>query len=365
MSLRRTLAIAQKEFRHLMNDRRLLFLVLLSPAFLLLTLSYVFSFDVKWVTLAVMDLDKSPFSRRYLAYLTSDGELTVSAYPTDYLEIEALLKRGEVDVALIMPPHFGEEAMRGESPPLQALADGIDPISASQALGTLSARTLAFASGTTLGSPLEVRSRAWYNQGLKSLVSMVPGLLAVVSCVPALAVALAMAREKEMGTLERLIVTPLRGAEYITGKILAYVACGLVSVVLAFSIAAFWFRVPFRGSFPLFLILAADYFLASMGLSLLASHFVASQQTAFVIVLFLFFVPSFFVAGLILPVDTKSLSAQAIAYSLPTTHFIALCRDLFLKGVGLASLWRPASILAGMGSLSLALSTILFKKRLE
>jgi len=370
MSLRRTLAIARKEFRHIARDLRLLSLVTVSPAFLLLALAYVFSFDIRMVNLAVMDLDKSRLSRQYISTLTNDGDFRVAAYPGDYERLDSLLLRGDVDLALVIPPGFGAGALGGQHTPLQAVVDGVDPISASQAIGDLVARTRAFAlqlgptSSQASVAPLEIRSRAWYNPSLKSLISMVPGLMAVVLCVPALAVALAVTREKEMGTFEKLIVTPVSGLEYLLGKLVAYVASGLVSLLLTTLVAVFWFRVPLQGSFLLLLLLAVDYFVASMGLSLFVANFTSSQQTAFVIVLFLFFVPSFFVSGLILPVETRSWGAQITAYSLPTTHLITICRNLFLKGSEVGDLWQPIVALASQGSAAVALSVHLFKKRI-
>ncbi len=371
MSLRRTLAIARKEFRHIARDLRLLLLVTISPAFLLLTLAYVFSFDIKMVSLAVMDLDKSRLSRQYISTLTNDGDFRVVAYAADYEGLDSLLMRGDVDLALVIPPGFDDAALGGQRATLQAIADGADPIFTSQAIGDLAARTRDFAlqlrppSSQAFVAPLEIHSRAWYNPSLRSLISMVPGLMGVVLCVPALAVALAVTREKEMGTFEKLIVTPVLGLEYVLGKLAAYVSTGLVSLLLTTLVAVFWFRVPLQGSFLSLLLLAVDYFLASMGLSLFVANFTSSQQTAFVIVLFVFFVPSFFISGLILPVDTRSWGAQITAYSLPTTHFIAICRNLFLKGSKVGDLWQPILALASLGSTAITLSVLLFKKRIS
>jgi ABC-2 type transport system permease protein len=353
MPLTRTLAIAQKELHHIIRDPRLLFLVILSPAFLLIVLSYVFSFEVERVDLTVMDLDKSPLSRSYISTLTSDNEFHVVAYAPSYETLHRLILSGDADVALVIPHGFGS---------LQALVDGADPISARQTIGHLAARTTAFALSLSTSASLGVRSQAWYNPSLKSLVSMVPGLMAIVLCVPALAVALAMTREREWGTLEVLLTTPLRGWEYLVGKLTAYMATGLLSAMLTTLVAVFWFHVSLRGNLLLLLLLSLDYFLAAMGLSLFISNFTSSQQTAFIIVLFIFFVPSFFIAGLILPVDTESLFSQVAAYSLPATHFVTICRGIFLKGSSLPDLWFPAAILAAMGATAVGLSVLSFKK---
>jgi ABC-2 type transport system permease protein len=369
MSLRRWFAVVHKEFRHITRDPRTFFLVTISPAVLLFMLAYVFAFDVTHVVLGVMDLDRSALSRRYVSALTSDGELELRAYVDDYEEAEDALLRGELDAVLVIPPDFEEGAYSGSTTPLQAIVDGADPIVGGGALSSLASRTNAFALGLLLGGgraplgALDVRGRAWYNPDLKSLFSMVPGLMAVVLCMPALAVALALAREKEVGSFEALIATPLSRPEYLVGKLVPYVLSGLASVGLAWLVAVSWFRVPFRGDFPRFLLLAVDYLVASMGLSMLIASFAPNQQTTMLTVLMIFFVPSFFLSGLILPVNKENLGTLLASFSLPTTHFIIITRGVFLKGLGLADLWPPALSLGGIGSLTLVLSLLFTRKK--
>jgi ABC-type multidrug transport system permease subunit len=189
-------------------------------------------------------------------------------------------------------------------------------------------------------------------------------MLAIIMCMPALALTLALAREKETGSFEGLIATPVRGGEYLVGKLISYVLGGMVSLVLAWLVATQWFRVPFRGGFPDFLLLAAAYLFASMGVSVLVANFVRNQQTAMFLILMVFFIPSFFIAGLISPVSDVPI-ARAIAYALPTTHFIAISRGVFLKGLGVVALWRPASVLVGIGATTLAGSLALLKKKIS
>jgi len=367
MSIRRLLTVARKEFRHITRDLRTFFLVTVAPAFLLFILSYVFSFNVDRADIAVRDLDHTPLSRAFLASLTADGDLVVVAHVQREEEIEPLFARGIADLVLVIPHGFADAALGGGTAGVQCVADGADAVAARQAINLLSSRVDAFAAGlrpeSRINSSFEVRSQAWYNETLKSLTSMVPGIMAVILCMPALALALALTREKETGSFESIIATPVRGTEYLLGKLLAYEVSGMVSVVLAWLVATLWFRVPFRSSFPAFLILAADYMVASMGISLVAANFVRNQQTAMFLILMVFFVPSFFIAGLILPVADDPI-ARTIAYGLPTTHFITICRSVFLKGLGPLALWKPASVLLGMGVACQAVSLALFKKKL-
>jgi ABC-2 type transport system permease protein len=369
MSLRRTVAIVRKEILHIVRDPRNLFLVTVSPAFLLLLLSNIFSFDVKQFHLAALDLDQTSLSRRYLASLTSDQDVVLAATVRSYEEIEPLLVRGEIDVALIVPPGFADTVRGGETAQVQAIVDGTDPFAASQATGTLSARSGVFVASTGLpGSAsvnalVEVHSQAWYNAGLESLLSMVPGLLSIVLIMPTMAFALALTREKETSTLEGLVATPVLGSEYVLGKLLTYIAAGVVSAILALLVAVLWFQVPFRGNLLVYLLLAADYFLACMGAAVVIANFVKSQQTAMFIVLIVFVVPSFFLAGLITPVSSGALSSMLSSYALPSTHFVEISRTVFLKGLGLGHLLRPALMLLGMGLGALAIGLLKFRKK--
>jgi ABC-2 type transport system permease protein len=371
MSLRRTAAIARKEILHIVRDPRNLFLVTVSPAFLLFLLAYIFSFDVSQLSLAALDLDRTSLSRRYLADLTSDQDL-VLAYAVDrYEEILPLLKSGDADAGLVIPPGLAHAIHRGQPARVQAIVDGTDPFAGGQAVSSLAARSAVFVVGSGATGlapheePLEVRTQAWYNAGLESLLSMVPGLLAIVLIMPTLALALALTREKETSTLEGLMATPVSGLEYVTGKLLAYVASGLVSAVLALLVAVLWFKVPFRGGLGVYLLLSADYFLACMSATVVIANFVKSQQTAMFIVLIIFIVPSFFLAGLISPVSAESLGSVLTSYALPSTHFVEISRVVFLKGLGLVHLARPSLMLLGMGLGALALGLRLFRKKVS
>jgi ABC-2 type transport system permease protein len=369
MSPRRTVAIVRKEILHIIRDPKNLFLVTISPAFLLLLLANIFSFDVKQLHLAVLDLDHTFLSRRYLSSLTSDQDIVLAETVTRFEEIEPLLVRGEVDAALLIPPGFADTTQGVEPAQVQAIVDGTDPFASSQAIGTLGARSGVFVAGAGNPDPasgsamMEVRSQAWYNTGLESLLSMVPGLLAIVLIMPTMAFALALTREQETGTLEGLVATPVLGPEYVLGKLLAYIIAALVSAALALLVAVLWFQVPFRGSLAVYLLLAADYFFACMGAAVVIASLVKSQQTAMFIVLIVFIVPSFFLAGLITPVSSGSLGSMLSSYALPSTHFVEISRAVFLKGLGLDHLLRPAILLLVMGLGALAIGLLRFKKK--
>ncbi len=369
LNLSRLLAIAHKESRHIIRDRYILFLVVIAPAFLLLVLAYIFSFDADYFNLVVWDQDKSHLSRQYIADLTSDGTFVVT-YVEHAQEMDAWLQSGRAHVALIIPPGLTNAAQAYRPAPVQVIEDGVDTIAAHQALGQLRARTNLFAlslmpsvRGQT--APIEIRSRSLYNPSLKSLTSMVPGLIAIVLYMPALALALSLTREKELGSFEGLAATPLQGAEYLLGKLLTYTGFGLVSILPVTLVATLWFHVPFRGNLLTLLVLAICYFLASFGLSTIVANAVKSQQAVMLIMIMVFFVPSFFLAGLILPVEARSWGTRLAAYSLPVSHFIIICRGILLKGLGIPDLIPAALALLSIGGITLSLSLMLFRKWLD
>lgn len=368
-SPRRFRAILFKEFRHIVRDTRTLLLVTLAPAFLLLLLANIFAVESQEARFAVWDLDRSPYARRYLEALTADQDFTLEATLNSGEEIEPLLLAGRVDFVLVIPEGFGRALTIGQNAPVQAVFDATDAIRVPQVLGDLSLRSAAFSKavlleGRYLGSqPLELRSAVWYNPQRRAMVGMVPGLTSVVLSMPALAYGLALARERELGSFEGLITTPVQGTEYLLGKALGYVTLGMGSVFMAWLVAILWFQVPFRGSFPLYLLLSALYLSATIGLVTALSPILRTQQLAFFTVLTIFFIPAFFNAGLLVPVlDTgwERISSDIF----PATHFVEIARGIFVKALGVGELLRPIGILAFMATAGLLIAVTTFKKRL-
>ncbi len=367
MTLRRTLAIARKELHHIFRSPINLFLVTIAPAFLLLTLGYVFSLDVEHVKLAVFDDDRSELSRAYINHVTAGETFSVVAQPADYDTLDALLIAGKIDAGMVIPPDFSEQLLASRQATVQVLIDGSNSLVGSSVLQKLSAvSTEVLPKLLPLQAPpppFEVRGRAWYNPNLQSLVSMVPGLLAIVLTMPALALSLSLAREKELGTLEGLVATPMHGAEYLLGKMSAYLLVGIVGVLLSWAVAVRWFDVPFLGSLWLLVGLTAVYYFAAMGFSLVVSTWLKSQQTALFTVMMVFFVPSFFLTGLLFPIDRTKAGSRLSAMMLPATHYITIARGIFLKGTDITFLVFPVTALTVMGIVALLVSVAAFKKR--
>ncbi|MFQ6000970.1 MAG: ABC transporter permease [Anaerolineae bacterium] len=369
MKIRKTLSVMRKEIWHIVRDRRTFFLVTISPVFLLITFTYTLSAKIEHVPLAVMDYDRTPLSRQYLSELTSGKDLDLRFYASDYGEIERLLLQGEVRAAVIIPPDFMEETRALKGGQLQIIVDGTEPNTGNFALAHIASFTDYFATRILQQpleslAPIDLRIRTWYNPSLKSTVGMVPALIALVLTLPAVSVSLAIAREKEQGTFEQLIATPLSRSELLVGKLTPYIASGLLDVVLCTLVGIFWFGVPFRGNFLLYLLLAADFFFASLSMGLLISTFVSSQQVAMIASLLIFLFPGFFMSGLFFPISSMPPLMKMEAYALPTTHFVIISRGLFVKGLGLGALWPYTLVLFFMGLLVLGLTILFFRKRL-
>jgi ABC-2 type transport system permease protein len=372
VSVKRLFAISRKEFHHLTRDPRMLLLVVVAPTFLLMMLAYVFAFDVDKFSVVVLDQDRTDLSRRYIADLSGDGTFEIAAYLERYDEIEPLLKAGRARAAIVIP-HGTTAQLQAQRPAeIQAVIDGVDSISGQQVVSQLEQRSRIFSlkllpAGNSVApiGMLDTRLIAWYNPSIKSLYSMVPGLIAVVLIMPALALALAFAREKELGSFEGLAATPIRGVEYIFGKLLTYLGFGMVSMVPIVIASLAWFRVPLRGTLIDLAVVTFCYFIATFGLALLVVNFVKSQQAAMLFMILVFFIPSFFLTGLILPLDTSSPVMVVISGLLPASHYVMLSRGVFLKGLDLAALSGPIGMLLIIGVVTLTLSLVVFRKRIS
>ncbi len=370
MSLHRLWAILRKEFRHIWRDKRTLFLVTLSPAIMLFTFAYLFAFEVQGVRLGVWDMDQTTLSRSLIASITSDGKFKRTETLANYDAVREAMMRGDIHLAIVIPPDFEAKLTAGELSPVQIVADGSDSVTASQTVSRFRQRAFDFnrqiaVDSANTGQQISVQTQAWYNRELNSTFSMVPGLLPIVLILPTLAIALAVTREKELGSFETLATTPIRAAEYLLGKLIPYIAFGLVSAGVAILLALIWFRVPLRGSLIDLVILTTLYLFASLGETLLIASFLTSQGTAMRVILLIFFIPSFFMAGVVLPIDTRSGIAQVASFFLPATQYVQMSRGVFLKEMGIPQLFFQAVYLVLLGAVPLTLSLLMFKKQVD
>jgi ABC-2 type transport system permease protein len=340
-------------------------------------MTYALAVDVKNVPIAVLDQDRTATSRAYIRQVASGPDLTMAHYASSLAEIDDLLVHNRIRAGVIIAPGFEDEVASLSSFPVQVIIDGTEPTSGGFAFTHILSRTNHYidhqlregltAKGVSPGSmemPIDLRVRAWYNPNLSAVRDVFPALIAVVLTTPAVSVSLAIAREKEHGSLEQLIASPLSKRELLVGKVLPYVIAGVIDVLLAAAVGWVWFRVPFQGSLPLLVIMSADFFLASLAMGLVISIYVNSQQAATVLAMLIFLFPGFFLSGIFFPLAAMPPEARLEAYSLPTTHFVSLMRGMFLKGLGLGYLWPNALALLVMGILFLGFGLLKFRKKL-
>jgi ABC-2 type transport system permease protein len=376
MSVSKVLSVTRKEIRHIVRDRMTLLLVTLSPVFFLVILAYSLSVSITNVGIAVLDQDRSQLSRDYISRLTTSGDLVIRQWLNRYDQASQVLERGQARAVVIIPPNFEQDMVAWRKSQLQVLVDGTDPNTAGHALTHVVARTEAFVARlspagevqegqtTSRSEVIDLRLRVWYNPTLDYNVGMVPALLAVVLGLPAMSVSLTIAREREWGTLEQLITTPVKRGELLVGKVIPYVVSGLVSAILCALVAVTWFDVPFRGSFAVYLLLAALFLFATQAIGLLVSVLANSQSVAVFASLLIFLFPGFFLSGIFIPLASMGPLMKMESLMMPTTHFVFISRGIFVKGLGLTGLWGYGAALVVMGLLFLGLTILLFKKRL-
>ncbi len=356
MNLLRTWAVIRKESRHILRDRRTFILVTISPVFLLLVMAYTFMVDIENVAVAVMDRDGTNLSRRYIAGLGGTGDVLVRYIADDYADLERWLMTSEAKAGIVIPPGFEGDLQAGREANIQVLVEGTDPNTANTAMVHVGGFTQQFAlevvsevaarAGVVVDeavlAPIELRQRTWYNPTLRVVIGFLPALIAMVLAMPAVTTTLALTREKEHGTLEQLIATPIRGTELLVGKLVPYILSGLLGVVSCAAVAVYWFGTPFKGSFVLYMVLSLAFLLGSLAIALVLSVFVKTQQAAQLGAMLIFFFPGFFLSGIFYPLVSMAPIMKMEAYMVPTTHYVMISRGIFLKGQGLEALWPYA-----------------------
>ncbi len=375
--IRKTWSMTKKELLHIIRSPGMLFLVTVSPALMLVLMSYALAVDIKSVPIVVMDKDLTPLSRAYVRQITSGPDLVLTGYADSLDEVDDLFANDEIRAAVIIQTGFEEQTRQLSGVPVQVLVDGSEPKAGGFAFQHILGHTNNFVeelaydtiraqggSASLLEYPIDLRLRVWYNPGLRAVDDVVPALIAVILGLPAISMSTAIAREKEHGSLEQLIASPLSKFELLAGKVMPYIIIGVLDIFLSLAVAKILFNVQFRGSLLLLLILSIDYFIANLALGLLISVYSRTQQTAMMIALLLLLFPGFFLSGIFFPLIAMPPEARMEANMLPVTQFVGIMRGLFLKGVGLEVLWGGALTLLIFG-LAFGLFGILrFRKKL-
>ena len=368
--------IIVKEFLQIRRDRRMLVLSLMAPILQLVLLGYAATTDIRLLPMVVYDQDRSSEGRELVAQFTNSGYFELQGYAESSAEADRAIAEGKAWVALVIPPTYSGRLLARETAVVQLVVDGSDANSAAIGLGyasqivarhsqSIAATILEEIPRFTLPGRVAAEARVWYNPDLKSRNFMIPGVVALVLMIITMTLtSIGIVKEREAGTMEQLLVTPIRPHELIIGKLLPFVIIAAVDVTLVLTVARVWFEVPMRGSIALLSALSGLFVLTTLGLGLFVSTISKTQQQAMMTAQFFIFMPFLFLSGFTFPIENMPEAVQYVTYLIPLRYFITIIRGIFLKGVGIAELWPEALALAAFGAGILALSVARFRKRL-
>ena len=365
-----------KEFIQVLRDPRMKGVLFVMPVVQLVVFGYAVTTDVRNVRTAVYDLDNSVASRELISRFASTGYFNIVEYVGTEERTRELLDRGQAQIILRMNKGFEDDLRAGRTAQLQVLADGTDSNTAGIALN-YSAKIVAEYSQSVLNSramrllgplrqPGQVRlqTRAWFNENLESRNFYLPGVIAIlVTLVTLLLTSMAVVREKEIGTMEQIMVTPIRPFEFILGKTVPFALISLVNVVLVTTVGVLWFDVPVRGSILRLLLATMLYLLTTLGVGLVISTISQTQQQA-MMGTFFFHMPSMLLSGFMFPIANMPVVVQWLTYLNPMRYYLVIIRGIFLKGVGFSVLWPQLLALAAIGAVTLTLAARRFRKTL-
>lgn len=372
----RLFSIIRKEFIQIFRDPRTLALIIVMPIIQLFLLGYAATTDVRNIPIAIWDQSRSPESRALLdAFLAADYfDFTYVVHSEE--DIQMLIEQGEVRGALIIPPDYSNRLVEGDAQ-VAMILDGSDATVGSTALSTarligqshsikvLGEQASRQGRATAVQPPLEVHTQVWYNPDLRSAYFMIPGVIGMVLYfITALLTASTIVRERERGTIEQLIVTPVRSWELVVGKIAPYVILGFFNIMEVLLIGYYWFNVPIRGDLGLIFATSGLLLLSSLGIGLFASTVANTQQEAFLTVMFTL-LPGIFLSGFLFPLEAMPRVLQLLSYAIPLRYYLVIIRSLLLKGVGLAALQTEIISLAVFGLLIMTAASLRFRKRLD
>ena len=376
MKLSRIKCMVVKELAQILRDRNLVRLLVAAPLIQLLVMGFAATTDIREIRLAVRDNDHSWHSRELFRSLGASGYFK-TFHATDSADNDGtLLVSGKAGLALIIPPKFGERILKRQTIPVQVLVDGSDSNFGVQGLGYLQKAIRLYIAGleersqSRAGySPLpsvSVESRVWYNPGLVSRVYMVPAIMALLLLVTTMLItSMALVKERENGTMEQLIVTPLRPGEIIVGKLLPFVLIGFIELTFAILVIRFIFLIHMRGSFVSLIVLSGLFLFTTLGLGLFISTLVKTQQQAMLIATFFVMMPFVLLSGFAFPIENMPALIQPLTALIPLKYYLLAVRGIYLKGQGWAEFWPQALALLAWGVGILAIAVANFRKRLD
>ena len=366
-----------KEFLQIRRDRKMIPVILVAPVVQILVFGFAVNTDVTDVPTVLVDQDRSAASRDLVSRFVESGYFELVGVEERAAGVDRWLVTGRAQLALVVSPGFGADLAAGRRAALQVVVDGSDAASANVALGYAGALARGFgaelqmqrlraAGGLARPGQVELVPRVFYNPDLKSRWFYVPAVLAMILMVMTMLLsAMGVVREKEIGTLEQIIVTPIRPWQLLVGKLAPFAIIGLFQMCVATAVTVFGFGVPLRGSFPLLLGLTMLFILSTLGLGLLVSTVVQNQQQAMMGATFSAMIPMVYLSGLIFPIENMPWAIQLVTYAIPLRYYAEIIRGVFLRGSGLRVLWPEALTLLLMGLAILTVASLRFRKRLD
>jgi ABC-2 type transport system permease protein len=366
-----------KEFLQLFRDPKLRRMVLLMPLVQVMVFGYAVTTDVRRVPTAVVDFDGSSFSRELLSRFSASGYFRFVSRTRDPDEASRLLDQGKAGAILRIDEGFAQDLRAGRTAALQVIVDGSDSNTAGIVLVYSERIAEEFSAQVLLGRQSRLRGtvparqgvelvpRAWFNENLTSRNFYVPGVIALIVMLITLTLSsMAVVREKEVGTIEQILVSPITSAEFILGKTLPFAFVGYADVLMIAGIGVLWFDVPIRGSLPLLLLATTFYLMTTLGIGLFISTVSGTQQQAMMTVFFFYF-PAVLLSGFMFPIANMPVPVQYLTYANPLRYFLVVLRGIFLKGAGSETLWPQMAALLGMGLVTLFFTTRRFRKTLS
>ncbi len=365
-----------KEFIEVFRDPRMRALIFVVPVLQLFIFGYAANTDVRNISTAVYDLDNTVSSRELVSRFVKSGYFNVVAYISNDTRERQLLDEGRAQVVLHMDNGFEGDLLAGRPAPFQMVVDGTDSNTAGIVLGysntivhkfsqdILSQRILRLRGNIVMPGQVVLKTRTWFNENLESRTYFVPGVIALmITLLTLLLTSLAIVREKEIGTMEQIMVTPIRPVEFILGKTVPFALISFVDLAVVSLVGVYWFEIPVRGSFVLLVFAMSVYLMSTLGIGLLISTVSQTQQQA-MISTFFFFMPAVLLSGFMFPIANMPVVVQWLTLLNPMRYVMVILRGIFLKGVGFGILWPQIAVLAVIGALTLALASRRFRKTL-
>jgi len=357
MKLSRVAAMTAKETKEIIRDPITVGVALFMPLVMLFLFGYAISLDVKNVPLGVLDWDHSQASRSLVDRFVQSGYFYLDRAYTSARETETSLQHGNVDLALVIPSRFEEQLARHEAAPIQVLVEA-------NLVAGYASTIIAEFGGDSTAQPVRAEIRVWYNPSLRSVAYVIPGLIGVIlMAFPPLLTALAIAREKETGTIQQIFASPLTAAEFLLGKLIPYGAIAFIEIVTVIVIGFLWFGVPLRGHLELLLSVGLVYVFCTVGIGLLVSTITSSQLLAMLLAIIVTLMPSFLFSGFLFPIFTMPYALQLYTRIFPVRYFVDLSRGIVLKGAAIPELWPTVLLLLAYTAVIFALAVWRFRKK--